>query len=74
MRELSELFHGACNRIHEATTKLYEELHMADGNPATDRDFVSMKLSDWRQWVNLEIDLIRQSVKEHEEYVAQQDQ
>lgn len=72
MRELSELFQGACQRMHNATTNLYEVLHGEDGSAITDRDFVASKLTEWRQWVNIEVDLMRQAVREHEEYFGQE--
>ena len=71
MKELSELFQGACQRMHTATTNLYEVLHGDDGLPITDKELVASKITEWRQGVNIEVDLIRQSVRAHEEYFGQ---
>ena len=62
--ELSYRLHEACDRIHTATTGLYEDMH-PDGDPHADLLETEQNVRDFREWVNNEIDLIRELVGEY---------
>jgi len=58
--ELSKIYGGACNRMHEAVTVLYEALHDYD------------RVSEYRRWLLIEADLVREAVREYNEEVDRQ--
>lgn len=62
--ELSQRLHESCDRIHQATTDMYEALH-PDGGPHGDILVVEQDIRDFREWVNHEIDLIRELIGEY---------
>ena len=62
--ELSHRIHTACDRIHQATTDMYEAMH-PDGDPHGDLLVTEQNIRDFREWVNNEIDLIRELVLEY---------
>ena len=62
---VSETYFQACERIHNAADMLYESLHEDEGGAITDLDEVLKKIKDFRDWVNIEIDLVREICKEH---------
>ena len=64
--KVSETYFIACERIHDAADMLYESLHNDDGNAVTDFNEVLNKIKDFRDWVNIEIDLVREACKEYE--------
>ena len=64
---LSRVYQGACNRMHEACTALYESLHDKDGHPVTDVAVVGEAVSVYRKWLIVEADLVREAVKQHVE-------
>jgi len=64
--KVSETYFIACERIHEAADMLYESLHNDDGNAVTEFNEVLNKIKDFRDWVNIEIDLVREACKEYE--------
>ena len=64
--KVSETYFIACERIHDAADMLYESLHNDDGNAVTEFNEVLNKIKDFRDWVNIEIDLVREACKEHE--------
>lgn len=67
LRALSQVYQGACNRMHEACTSLYESLHDLDGEPVTDVAAVYDAVSVYRKWLLVEADLVREAVKQHTE-------
>lgn len=62
--ELSHRLHDCCDRIHQATTDMYEAMH-PDGDPHGDFLVVEQDIRDFREWVNHEIDLIRELIGEY---------
>jgi DnaJ-domain-containing protein 1 len=62
--ELSQRIHTACDRIHQATTDMYEAMH-PDGEPHADILETEQNIRDFREWVNNEIDLIRELIGEY---------
>jgi len=65
-KKVSETYFHACERIHDAADMLYESLHNDDGNAVTEFNEVLNKIKDFRDWVNIEIDLVREACKEYE--------
>lgn len=64
--KVSETYFTACERIHDAADMLYESLHNDEGNAVTEFNEVLNKIKDFRDWVNIEIDLVREACKEYE--------
>ena len=64
--KVSETYFTACERIHDAADMLYESLHNDEGNAVTEFNEVLNKIKDFRAWVNIEIDLVREACKEYE--------
>lgn len=64
--ELSRLIHDSCNRIHQATTDMYESVH-EDGVPLYGKVEVEYLIKDFREWINHEIDTIRSATSEYRE-------
>lgn len=62
--ELSLRIHESCDRIHQATTDMYESMH-PDGTPHADPSKTESNIRDFREWVNHEIDLIRELIGEY---------
>jgi|TARA_R110000823_G_scaffold140633_5_gene270571 hypothetical protein len=63
---VSKTYFQACERIHDAADMLYESLHEEDGEALTELDDVLVQIKSFRDWVNIEIDLVREICKEHE--------
>jgi|TARA_R110000744_G_scaffold225354_2_gene343764 phage terminase large subunit len=63
---VSKAYFNACERIHDAADMLYESLHEDDGDAVTELDDVLIEIKSFRDWVNIEIDLVREICKEHE--------
>jgi len=64
---VSKSYFQACERIHSAADMLYESLHDdEEGEPITDLSEVLIKIKNFRDWVNIEIDLVREVCKEYE--------
>ena len=64
--KVSETYFTACERIHDAADMLYDSLHNDEGNAVTEFNEVLNKIKDFRDWVNIEIDLVREACKEYE--------
>ena len=64
--KVSETYFTACERIHDAADMLYESLHNDEGNAVTEFNEVLNKIKDFRDWVNIVIDLVREACKEYE--------
>tara|TARA_R100001126_G_C4800015_1_gene136349 strand:- start:316 stop:534 length:219 start_codon:yes stop_codon:yes gene_type:complete len=64
--ELSRLIFDSCDRIHQATTDMYEHVHI-DGTPRYESDDIESIIKDFREWVNHEIDTIRSATSEYRE-------
>lgn len=62
--ELSQRIHSSCDRIHQATTDMYEAMH-PNGIPHGDSVKTEQNIKDFRDWVNQEIDLIRELIGEY---------
>jgi chromosomal replication initiation ATPase DnaA len=45
---------------------LYESLHEDDGEALTELEDVLIQIKSFRDWVNIEIDLVREICKEYE--------
>jgi hypothetical protein len=67
MPTLSETYLGACERMHKATSTLYEELHNENGEPHKQIDQVLDIVNKYKRWVLIEVDLIREACREHGE-------
>lgn len=68
--ELSKIYGGACNRMHEAITILYEALHDHNGDPHTNTEYVIDRVSEYRRWLLVESDLLREAVREYNDEVG----
>jgi hypothetical protein len=55
--------------MHEAITTLYEALHNPDGDPHVNVEYVLDRVSEYRRWLLLEGDLIREAVREYNETI-----
>jgi hypothetical protein len=66
-QQLSTTFFGACDRMHQACTQLYEGLHKQDGTVNTSTEQVLDKISEYKKWMLIEADLIREAVREYNE-------
>ena len=64
--ELSRLIFDSCDRIHQATTDMYEHVH-SDGTPRYESDEIESIIKDFREGVNHEIDTIRSATSEYRE-------
>ena len=65
--DLSQTYYGACSRMQEACRELYEALHTSSGEVATSTDKVYDTISEYRRWMLIEADLIREAVKQYNE-------
>jgi len=65
--QLSKTYSNPCNRLHTAITELYEALHDYEGSAHTDRNYVVDRVSEYRRWVLMEADHIREAVREFDE-------
>jgi hypothetical protein len=65
--ELSKIYGGACNRMHEAVTVLYEALHNYEGDAHIDVEYVVDRVAEYRKWLLIEADMIREAVREYNE-------
>ena len=64
MAVVSELYSDACALIQQAACDMYEDLHDEKGNPINDAEYVASMLVEYRKWLLIEIDLIRETAKE----------
>lgn len=55
--------------MHEAITILYEALHDYEGSPHTNIEYVIDRVSEYRRWLLVESDLVREAVREYNEEV-----
>ena len=66
--ELSKLYFDASSRMRHYVTAFYDEfMHTEEGNPVNDLDEINRAILELRQSMNIELDLIREAVKEHNE-------
>ncbi len=65
--QLSKTYGGACNRMHEAVTTLYEALHDYQGDAHTNVEYVIDRVAEYRRWLLVEADMIREAVREYYE-------
>lgn len=65
--DISLMFSTACNRIHVLATELYESMHDDNGDPIADIETASKFISEFRQALNIEIDLIKESIRQFNE-------
>ena len=68
--ELSKIYGGACNRMHEAVTVLYEALHNYEGDAHIDVEYVVDRVAEYRKWLLIEADMIREAVREYNEQLS----
>tara|TARA_R110001592_G_scaffold143195_1_gene365841 strand:+ start:7043 stop:7270 length:228 start_codon:yes stop_codon:yes gene_type:complete len=67
-REVSLFYMEACERIHNATSMLYENLHESEEEGVTTEiQDVIEAIKQFRIWANTELDLIKEISKEYEE-------
>ena len=66
--ELSRLVFDSCDRIHQATTDMYESIH-EDGTPRYDSESIESVIRDFREWLNHEVDTIRSATSEYRDAV-----
>ena len=63
--ELSERYFEAFERMHHNLTEIIEILHDEDGDPIHDPEVVSDVVVTLRQYLNLEMDLVKELAKEY---------
>ena len=68
LSELSRLVFVSCDRIHQATTDMYESIHQ-DGTPRYDSESIESVIRDFREWLNHEVDTIRSATSEYRDAV-----
>jgi len=68
LSELSRLVFDSCDRIHQATTDMYESVH-EDGTPIYDSETIESVIRDFREWLNHEVDTIRSATSEYRDAV-----
>ena len=68
LSELSRLVFDSCDRIHQATTDMYESIHQ-DGTPRYDSESIESVIRDFREWLNHEVDTIRSATSEYRDAV-----
>ena len=68
LSELSRLVFDSCDRIHQATTDMYESIH-EDGEPRYDSESIESVIRDFREWLNHEVDTIRSATSEYRDAV-----
>jgi len=68
LSELSRLVFDSCDRIHQATTDMYESIH-EDGTPRYDSESIESVIRDFREWLNHEVDTIRSATSEYRDAV-----
>jgi hypothetical protein len=68
--ELSRLVFDSCDRIHQATTDMYEHIH-EEGSPRYESEDIESLIKDFREWVNHEIDTIRCATAEYRDGEAE---
>ena len=66
--ELSKIYFDASQRMRHYITAFYDEyVHTDEGNPVDDLDKINKAILVLRQSMNIELDLIREAVKEYNE-------
>lgn len=66
--DLSKSYFNACERMHQYVTAFYDEyMHNDSGLPISDIESINKAIVDLRQSTNIELDLIRELSKEHNE-------
>ena len=68
LSELSRLVFDSCDRIHQATTDMYESIH-EDGTPRYDSESIESVIRDFREWLNHEVATIRSATSEYRDAV-----
>tara|TARA_R100000773_G_C4145982_1_gene70231 strand:+ start:121 stop:342 length:222 start_codon:yes stop_codon:yes gene_type:complete len=66
MEDLSRRLYGACNRMHDAVSKFYEDVH-PDGDPIEDQDDITALCIDLKYYIRLELDYVKELIKEQNE-------
>ena len=65
---LSETYYSACARMHEYVAAYYDEfMHAEEGEPISNPEEINKAIFVLRQSMNIELDLIREVVKEYNE-------
>jgi hypothetical protein len=64
-KELSERYFSAFDRMYYNLSEVIEMLHDEDGDPISDPQIVGDVVVTLRQYINLEMDLIRELAKEY---------
>jgi hypothetical protein len=67
MLDLSKTYADACGRMHQAATDLYERLHTNDGDPKDNLEHVLTAVNEYKRWVLIEVDLVREACRERNE-------
>ena len=66
--KLSKLYFDASQRMRHYVTAFYDEsMHTDEGEPVESLDEVNQAILELRQCTNIELDLIREAVKEYNE-------
>ena len=66
MNDLSERLFAACNRMSEAVTNFYDDIH-PKGEPDVSMEDLSQLIQDLKYHIRLELDLVKELFKEREE-------
>jgi len=64
-KELSERYFDAFDRMYYNLSEVIEMLHDEDGDPISDAEVVGDIVVTLRQYITLELDLIRELAKEY---------
>lgn len=66
MEELSNKLFSACNRMHDAVTNFYEDMH-PKGNPIEDQEELAKLSVELKYFIRLELDYVKELIKEEHE-------
>ena len=66
MEELSSRIFSACNRMNDAVTEFYENVH-PDGGPIKDEEDLLKLTVDLKYSIRLELDYVKELIKESNE-------
>lgn len=67
-KELSELYFGSCDEVHEITTRLYENLHKDNGEPVQNWETVVDQILEYKKGVLAEIEGIKSACEEYHDH------
>ena len=69
MNDLSERLFAACNRMGQAVTEFYDDLH-PEGEPDVSMEDLVHLIRDLKYHITLELDLVKELFKERDELAS----